>query len=141
MNATGICHGQHINPLGIDPNLRKSELAVQIAREILRRDGLVGYYRGYTASLLAYVPNSALWWGFYHFYQGEKGFIRRAQSIYFSFHRRTHKTSSSGLFTSSYSVHSWVSGRLHNDNNHKSPRHHSCTTSSTKIKLVYAHGN
>lgn len=71
MNATGICHGHEINPLGINPNLRKSELAIQIAREILRRDGLVGYYRGYTASLLAYVPNSALWWGFYHIYQGE----------------------------------------------------------------------
>jgi solute carrier family 25, member 44 len=71
MNATGLSHGQHINPLGIDPTLRKSQLAVQIAREILRRDGVGGYYRGYTASLLAYVPNSALWWAFYHFYQGK----------------------------------------------------------------------
>lgn len=34
-------------------------------------DGIAGFYRGYLASLSAYVPNSALWWGFYHFYQGK----------------------------------------------------------------------
>jgi solute carrier family 25, member 44 len=68
MNA----HGHHtINPLGISITEKKSELALRIAREIFRRDGLAGYYRGYTASLLAYVPNSALWWGFYHTYQGK----------------------------------------------------------------------
>lgn len=89
MNATGISHGPHINPLGIDPTLRKSELAIQIAKEILRRDGLAGYYRGYTASLLAYVPNSALWWGFYHFYQGEKKFINFDKFDLFFFYRRT----------------------------------------------------
>lgn len=71
MNAQGLTHGrQIINPLGINPELQKSQLAVQIAREIFKRDGIAGYYRGYTASLLAYVPNSALWWAFYHFYQG-----------------------------------------------------------------------
>jgi solute carrier family 25, member 44 len=68
MNAHA--HGQQINPLGINTNAKKSELAVRIAQEIFKRDGLTGFYRGYTASLLAYVPNSALWWGFYHFYQG-----------------------------------------------------------------------
>lgn len=66
MNA----HGTVINPLGINTAARKSELAIKIAKEIFKRDGLTGYYRGYTASLLAYVPNSALWWGFYHYYQG-----------------------------------------------------------------------
>lgn len=66
-------HGgsEMINPLGIDPNLRKSQMTMQVAKEIYKRDGIVGYYRGYTASLLAYVPNSALWWAFYHFYQGK----------------------------------------------------------------------
>lgn len=66
MNA----HGTAINPLGINTAAKKSELAIKIAKEIFKRDGLTGYYRGYTASLLAYVPNSALWWGFYHYYQG-----------------------------------------------------------------------
>lgn len=78
MNA----HGQKINPLGINTAAKKSELAIKIAREIFRRDGLSGYYRGYTASLLAYVPNSALWWGFYHFYQGSYAHaIRTTRSI------------------------------------------------------------
>lgn len=63
-------HGEKVNPFGINPNAKKSDLAMKIAREILKRDGLQGFYRGYTASLLTYVPNSALWWGFYHFYQG-----------------------------------------------------------------------
>jgi solute carrier family 25 protein 44 len=70
MNAHGINHGQIINPLGIDTKLKKSQAAIQIAREIFKRDGVAGYYRGYSASLLAYVPNSALWWCFYDFYQG-----------------------------------------------------------------------
>ncbi|XP_039107347.1 solute carrier family 25 member 44 isoform X1 [Hyaena hyaena] len=39
-----------------------------IARQILQADGLRGFYRGYVASLLTYIPNSAVWWPFYHFY-------------------------------------------------------------------------
>lgn len=83
MNA----HGQRINPLGINATAKKSELAIKIAREIFRRDGPTGYYRGYTASLLAYVPNSALWWGFYHVYQGELtlSFNPCIDSLQFSF--------------------------------------------------------
>lgn len=68
MNSHG--HKHVINPLGISLEGSKSKLAMSIAQEIFKRDGLAGYYRGYTASLLAYVPNSALWWGFYHYYQG-----------------------------------------------------------------------
>uniref|UniRef100_A0A673SVQ9 Solute carrier family 25 member 44 n=1 Tax=Suricata suricatta TaxID=37032 RepID=A0A673SVQ9_SURSU len=41
-----------------------------IIRQILRADGLRGFYRGYVASLLTYIPNSAVWWPFYHFYAG-----------------------------------------------------------------------
>ncbi|XP_051849776.1 solute carrier family 25 member 44 [Antechinus flavipes] len=39
-----------------------------IIQQILRADGIRGFYRGYVASLLTYIPNSALWWPFYHFY-------------------------------------------------------------------------
>lgn len=70
----GQLTGKHsVNPLGIkfDQNTPKFRLGVEIAREILRRDGVIGFYRGYTASLMAYVPNSAMWWGFYHLYQDE----------------------------------------------------------------------
>lgn len=43
-----------------------------IIRQILRADGLRGFYRGYVASLLTYIPNSAVWWPFYHFYAGKR---------------------------------------------------------------------
>uniref|UniRef100_H0XZC5 Solute carrier family 25 member 44 n=1 Tax=Otolemur garnettii TaxID=30611 RepID=H0XZC5_OTOGA len=39
-----------------------------IIKQILRADGLRGFYRGYVASLLSYIPNRAVWWPFYHFY-------------------------------------------------------------------------
>ncbi|XP_078474928.1 solute carrier family 25 member 44-like isoform X1 [Lampetra planeri] len=45
-----------------------------VAAQILRADGPAGFYRGYTASLLTYIPNSAVWWPFYHAYTaGERG--------------------------------------------------------------------
>ncbi|XP_072284029.1 solute carrier family 25 member 44 [Pyxicephalus adspersus] len=40
----------------------------EIIRQIFRADGLKGFYRGYVASLMTYIPNSAVWWPFYHFY-------------------------------------------------------------------------
>ncbi|XP_056454667.1 solute carrier family 25 member 44a [Gadus chalcogrammus] len=39
-----------------------------IVVQICAADGFRGFYRGYVASLLTYIPNSALWWPFYHFY-------------------------------------------------------------------------
>ncbi|XP_030324268.1 solute carrier family 25 member 44 isoform X2 [Calypte anna] len=36
--------------------------------QIFQADGFRGFYRGYVASLLTYIPNSAVWWPFYHFY-------------------------------------------------------------------------
>lgn len=65
-------HGTDLNPLGIKNFGKESKfrLTVNIAREIYRRDGFIGFYRGYLASLMAYVPNSAMWWSFYHMYQG-----------------------------------------------------------------------
>ncbi|KAF6719066.1 Solute carrier family 25 member 44 [Oryzias melastigma] len=39
-----------------------------IMAQIFAADGLPGFYRGYVASLLTYIPNSAVWWPFYHFY-------------------------------------------------------------------------
>uniref|UniRef100_A0A8D0DVQ5 Solute carrier family 25 member 44 n=2 Tax=Salvator merianae TaxID=96440 RepID=A0A8D0DVQ5_SALMN len=39
-----------------------------IIAQIFKADGLRGFYRGYVASLLTYIPNSAVWWPFYHFY-------------------------------------------------------------------------
>ncbi|XP_061925223.1 solute carrier family 25 member 44-like isoform X2 [Entelurus aequoreus] len=39
-----------------------------IVTQIFAADGLPGFYRGAVASLLTYIPNSAVWWPFYHFY-------------------------------------------------------------------------
>ncbi|XP_056135067.1 solute carrier family 25 member 44-like [Lampris incognitus] len=39
-----------------------------IITQIFAADGFSGFYRGYVASLLTYIPNSAVWWPFYHFY-------------------------------------------------------------------------
>ncbi|CAL8243984.1 unnamed protein product [Lota lota] len=39
-----------------------------IVSQIFAADGFRGFYRGYVASLLTYIPNSAVWWPFYHFY-------------------------------------------------------------------------
>lgn len=47
MNNHGITN---INPLGINTNIKsKSKLSLMIGKEILRRDGFFGFYRGYTA--------------------------------------------------------------------------------------------
>lgn len=42
-----------------------------IIGQIFAADGFRGFYRGYVASLLTYIPNSAVWWPFYHFYAGK----------------------------------------------------------------------
>lgn len=60
------------NPLGIKQEVGRSKFAItaDIIQHIMKTDGIAGFYRGYTASLCTYVPNSALWWAFYHLYQG-----------------------------------------------------------------------
>jgi solute carrier family 25 protein 44 len=61
---------QVLNPLNIDYIGRsRLEITKNITQEIYLRDGLRGFYRGYLASLSTYVPNSAMWWAFYHVYQ------------------------------------------------------------------------
>lgn len=61
-----------MNPLGVtfEQGKSRAQITAEIVRLIYQRDGLTGFYRGYVASLCAYVPNSALWWGFYTFFQG-----------------------------------------------------------------------
>ncbi|KAL0270283.1 UNVERIFIED_CONTAM: hypothetical protein PYX00_007746 [Menopon gallinae] len=61
-----------LNSLGIAHKGRSwTDVTKDIVRQIYLKDGIRGFYRGYFASLAAYVPNSAMWWGFYHFYQEE----------------------------------------------------------------------
>ncbi|XP_043265779.1 solute carrier family 25 member 44 [Colletes gigas] len=60
-----------INPLGLtlEPGKTHAQISANIIKLIYQRDGYRGFYRGYVASLCAYVPNSALWWGLYISYQ------------------------------------------------------------------------
>ncbi|XP_044742631.1 solute carrier family 25 member 44 [Chrysoperla carnea] len=61
-----------MNPLGIEINEKNRTLNfLLVCKKILQIDGIRGFYRGYTASLCSYVPNSALWWTFYQIYQDE----------------------------------------------------------------------
>lgn len=68
-------NGYHMimNPLGLtlEPGKSRAQISADIIRSIYQRDGYRGFYRGYVASLCAYVPNSALWWGLYTSYQDE----------------------------------------------------------------------
>ena len=56
--------------------LSKSELKTPFSRflgvcaHISHDHGIRGFYKGYAVSMITFVPNSALWWGFYNFYCG-----------------------------------------------------------------------
>ncbi|XP_033219148.1 solute carrier family 25 member 44 isoform X2 [Belonocnema kinseyi] len=77
--GVNIKHGRLVvdkmsmNPLGLtfQPGMSRAQISSEIVRLIYQRDGIRGFYRGYIASLCAYVPNSALWWGLYTTYQEE----------------------------------------------------------------------
>lgn len=72
MHKKNTTNSAKINSLGIryHKDIRRYRI-MDIALAIFRNDGAKGFYRGMLASLLAYVPNSALWWTFYHLYQGK----------------------------------------------------------------------
>ncbi len=68
----GIHHGRtgSSNQLSVRTEGRsRAQVVMDITRAIYCRDGIRGYYRGYTASLFTYVPSSASWWTFYHLFQ------------------------------------------------------------------------
>jgi solute carrier family 25 protein 44 len=41
----------------------------EMARDIYRRDGVRGFYKGFGASLAVNAPSSAIWWGTYGFFR------------------------------------------------------------------------
>ena len=41
---------------------------IHVVGNILRNEGFVGLYRGFSISLLTFVPSSAIWWGSYGAY-------------------------------------------------------------------------
>ncbi|RWS30295.1 solute carrier family 25 member 44-like protein [Leptotrombidium deliense] len=57
------------NPLTIQRvEKERFGFGVAVIRELYRKDGFKGFYRGYFASLTTFVPSSALWWMFYSIY-------------------------------------------------------------------------
>jgi len=141
MSAHAAGSKADMNPLGIKswPGRSRLHISMDIGREIMRRDGLRGFYRGYTASLMAYVPNSAMWWAFYHLYQGKSRiYIDIPISCYlltlllnYSFRRTISYMPLLGLS----SIHTMCGrklGWLYNDNSNKSIGH-SASTSSGKL--------
>lgn len=59
----------YANPLRIDrKDIDKFGLGRTIIRELYRSDGIKGFYRGYFASLLCFVPNNAIFWFCYEKY-------------------------------------------------------------------------
>ncbi|XP_012670300.2 solute carrier family 25 member 44b [Clupea harengus] len=66
--------GEHLTRFRVKPKLPGAKYKAtfgqtrDIIAQIFATDGLRGFYRGYMASLLTYIPNSAVWWPFYHFY-------------------------------------------------------------------------
>lgn len=69
--------GQHLTRFRLDSNTETGKpkkvfgQTRNIIAQIFAADGFRGFYRGYVASLLTYIPNSAVWWPFYHFYAGK----------------------------------------------------------------------
>ncbi|XP_065145321.1 solute carrier family 25 member 44b [Paramisgurnus dabryanus] len=63
--------GEHLTRFKVKPTTSGAISFGQtrgIIAQIFAADGIYGFYRGYVASLLTYIPNSAVWWPFYHFY-------------------------------------------------------------------------
>ncbi|XP_076863045.1 solute carrier family 25 member 44a isoform X2 [Brachyhypopomus gauderio] len=68
--------GQHLTRFKVKPKMvvatSRHRVTFGQTRDIMVQvfaaDGFQGFYRGYVASLLTYIPNSAVWWPFYHFY-------------------------------------------------------------------------
>ena len=69
--ATSPEQRSRLNPLGVihSEGSSKAKIVADIVRTIYARDGIRGYYRGYMASFCTYVPSSACWWTFYHFFR------------------------------------------------------------------------
>ncbi|XP_053288161.1 solute carrier family 25 member 44-like [Pleuronectes platessa] len=66
--------GAHLSRFQLNTNTQAGKRKVlfgqtrNIMSQIYAADGFRGFYRGYTASLITYIPNSAVWWPLYQFY-------------------------------------------------------------------------
>ena len=64
-----------LDRINVPERLRNSSnfvIARYISNEIYRNEKFRGFYRGYILSTSLVSMNSALWWPFYYFYQGNQ---------------------------------------------------------------------
>ncbi|XP_038068981.1 solute carrier family 25 member 44-like [Patiria miniata] len=75
---------QHIMMQGSALNLEAGRRKVtfkdtrRIIHNIWHKDGPIGFYKGYTASIMTFMPMNALWWPFYHFYAEQLALLLNA---------------------------------------------------------------
>lgn len=74
LNTKQLVHHGEIERILVPDSLQKAS-TIKIVRylsgEIYRHERLSGFYRGYFLSTFLVSLNSALWWPFYYFYQGQ----------------------------------------------------------------------
>lgn len=88
--ASAIEHGS-VDFLNLRQLLQRepgARLFSLITREIYRRDGLIGFYRGYPASLLCYAPSSAALWALYIEFSSKSIFGHKSDFLTVWFFRR-----------------------------------------------------
>lgn len=75
--ATGAVRNPGKQSLVIPPEAMRSRFGATraVTLAVYRRDGIPGFYHGYGASLMVYVPNSACWWLLYDFYNRKCDFF------------------------------------------------------------------
>lgn len=50
---------------GVEPKPKRLPSTFDVVKNILKKQGPRGFFKGYSISLMTYAPNSALWWSFY----------------------------------------------------------------------------
>lgn len=115
--------GKHLTRFRLDTQTGNKSVFGQtrnIMAQIFAVDGFSGFYRGYVASLLTYIPNSAVWWPFYHFYAGKRLHVYCGENFCYSWevnkhlvcfilHRATIQNGSHWLSSSDPASHGWTS--------------------------------
>ena len=82
----GANNVRELDRIHIPDNLKSASsfrIVKYISQEIFKNENLKGFYRGYLLSTFLVSLNSALWWPFYYFYQGETRISILSRSMLF----------------------------------------------------------
>lgn len=67
--AAASTSGQSAAALAAETGAHVRMSGLQMARQIVRSEGVLGLYRGFGMSIATFVPTSGIWWGAYGAYQ------------------------------------------------------------------------